>query len=584
MRKGYPALEHYGKPADAIEEVDSTVSSKSGGTAEGVDEDSAFKARDGESEKAESGDDDVGGAGNEENDEDSGDYFDDTPASIKTRDYSKEASELCESFEKKIDFVTDLWRQIESPEVADLPLAEFRYRATQMLTDLERVVSNSHNLRAECEKKIKEIREVTVAIESENIKKKRGEAIPEGLIDILKSKQVKLREGLRGRLNNPDFEFVHHFLVIISGIYLKKTKIEPLRELPIQQDKAQAGLEFCRRLESFGFESEYGYDSRCPTAVNENIKRLLDFLKAKVAAGENIFNFIKIDPYDIVFNLDREDFDKIYISKNFQKKDGKQGQENKDLKVLGVNFPNTPIILLAKGDKDISEEHLRGTEIHEKGHNLIGITEEVEGFDIHNVVYQKSFVNGLRNKDGEFKKLYEEGKSKDAEDVVRKYMRKAINKLNGEISADAKNIVLGYPETIAFYVRELIFGLDQYVAEYSKVVLPEAENKIKNLFLDIVQEETRSMIAKGTDLFVKMTTYAYVARKYGLEDEFCSALVLMPDSEKYLSRILSIKLGDKFDFVLANREINPAKLFAGAPWWLKNGFSKYFGPNSVAVG
>ena len=173
---------------------------------------------------------------------------------------------------------------------------------------------------------------------------------------------------------------------------------------------------------------------------------------------------------------------------------------------------------------------------------------------------------------------------KKAEDIVRSYIRTAINKLNGEISADAKNIVLGYPDAIAFYIRDLIMGLNEYIAEYSSAILPGPENKIKNLFLDIVRDETRIIIAKAEDLFVKMTTYAYIARKYGLEDEFCSALVLMPDSEKYLKRVLSIKLGDKFDFVSANREIDPAKLFVGAPLWLRNGFSKYFGANSVAVG
>jgi len=232
MRKGYPAEQYYGRPADAIEEVESRVSAIGGGAAEGVDEDSARKMRDVENDAEDSCFDD-----------DNCDNF----WFINKRNHSIEASELRESFEKKIDFVTDLWRQIESPEVADLPSLEFKRQMLGVLNNLDRVFPNSSSLIKECEKMMKEIAEVSVALRLEENKRQIYGSSPVDMVDALEFRRGNLRTELERRLSSPDFEFVHHCTAFVIGVFLKKTKIEALRELPYQQDKVKAGLEFCRR-------------------------------------------------------------------------------------------------------------------------------------------------------------------------------------------------------------------------------------------------------------------------------------------------------------------------------------------------
>ncbi len=548
MIKGYPAEQYYGKPADAIEEVDSKAAGESG-KAEGVDGDSKDTIR-------------KTGA---------------TPVSIKTRDYAMEATELRESFEKKIDFVTDLWKQIENPEVANLPLPEFRRRMLGLLSGLDNVIPNSASLISECEGVMKKIREVSISLELEDIKKQRDEGFSDDLRAKLESESIKFREQLRDRLSDPDFEFLHNCIAIVAEIFLKKTKIEPLREIPNQQNKVIAGLEFCKHLECLNFESEYGYDSGYSIATNENIKRLIEFLNRKISAGENIFDFIKIDSYDICFYLDRKDFDQIYINKA-----NEQRGEVKKITIYGVHFNKTSIIFVAKGDEDRTDEDVERTKVHEQGHNLVGITTNLEGVDIHNTVYRKAFVAGLRSNGFIFKQLFEDGKIKDAKAVALDYMKSAIHKLNGEISADAKNIVRGYPKTFINYILNLIASLNNYVSESrDETSINIDEANAKNAFLQIVESEIGEIKDKSIDLVVRIVTYAHIARAHGLEDEFCSALVLMPDSEKYLKRVLSMKLDDEFDFELAKREINPDEIFSDAPDWMKAEARKHFGPNGV---
>ena len=181
-----------------------------------------------------------------------------------------------------------------------------------------------------------------------------------------------------------------------------------------------------------------------------------------------------------------------------------------------------------------------------------------------------------------FKQLFEDGKIKDAKAVALDYMKSAIHKLNGEISADAKNIVRGYPKTFINYILNLIASLNNYVSESrDETSINIDEANAKNAFLQIVESEIGEIKDKSIDLVVRIVTYAHIARAHGLEDEFCSALVLMPDSEKYLKRVLSMKLDDEFDFELAKREINPDEIFSDAPDWMKAEARKQFGPNGV---
>jgi len=527
MRKTYPALEYYAKPPAAALEKDS-------------DEDQEVDKGNSDSSFAET------------------------------------KNSLRESFVKKIDFVTTLWRKIESPEVAELSLSEFKTYLFKLYNDLEEVIPNAHSLQKECNKIMDEIATDSSVVEYEAITSSKN-GVPNiefnETMATLEAKLAQARSKLNNRLSNPDFEFVHHFTNFLSGIYLKRTKMDSLEDLPKQNDPKIAGQLFIRKISSFCFESDYGADSNYPIIVNPKIKKLIDFLRERSSSGENIFDFIKINPYDVCFYLNRKDFNEIY---------GDSDGDNSDSNgaVNGVRFNKTSIIMIAKDDNS-NVKNLERVKRHEQGHNLVGIVGNPDNFNIHNTIYKKTFLNGLRGAGSKFNSLFNEGKKEEAEKGVREYMQTAVNKLNGEISADAKNIVLGYPRVFAKYVDDLILHLNEYVIKYSDSELQGAEKEVLDSFLVIVREEIEKIKIKARDLFVRITTYAYVARKYGLEDEFCSALVLMPDSDKYLRRVLSIKLGEDFDFVSANKEIDPSVLFADEPNGFKIDSDKYFGPDSV---
>ncbi|MES3005557.1 MAG: hypothetical protein V4664_01270 [Patescibacteria group bacterium] len=268
------------------------------------------------------------------------------------------------------------------------------------------------------------------------------------------------------------------------------------------------------------------YDKGIEFFIKEIIKQ---FLAKGMEVPLSLINYIKVAGEDLNIEFNAYDIC-VYMGKEEARAYFKQSSNGWHMRDTSFCF------IVNRGDAD-AESY---TKIHEQGHNRM---ECIKASGLHNVIYIeesmssiKHQIETLRNlKSFRAPQLVIEGN----EDMLRGKVRRQLNYLNGEISADAENIATGKLSAFYFHFLNTVGSLRNLIH-----TAPTRNDEV----MDIVRREVGSLEVKVASHLKELLFLSFVARKYGKQDEFYSALIMDPEQTRLIKRILSEELGDNFRF------------------------------------
>lgn len=472
---------------------------------------------------------------------------------------SKMIESLREDFLRKIEFITGLWRKIDSKEIAGLSAEEFRKKIKDLSQGLSAFVEQPHQVQAEIINLKQGIYSLRSAIQTEKENQKRlgGFYKNKPVLILLQEKLRVLYKKLNNGLEDENYEFVFYVTSFLDNLYNKKRTTEELKSRNDQIGDRAEGLLFVNRMRNLFCERSLRKTNPNRIIDDNFLRKFTGILQEKVMRGENIFKTIEFGNFDIAFHLNKKDFVKRFSEDEFEDLRSSRG-----FFVIGTPFIFT---IIDDGDDADIDMVIK----HERGHNLISATENDE---IHTARYAKIFIVGLNDKK---KKYIESARVDDVDEIEiksREYVLSVVDNLSAEISADYDNIINGYPSAFINHFYVFMDKVNENIKSQEDILAEDASKDAvaEKKFLKIVREELERVVAKARSLVLEIVVYSHLARKHHLEDEFKSTLIMMPTSTKYLRRFFELKLGkDAINFDLAKQEINPDEVFAGASDWLK---------------
>jgi len=441
----------------------------------------------------------------------------------------EKASQLRESFAKKVQTVTALRKDIENLEVSSLPPREFgvwvKQRKKQLESEFPEAQKALQDLELEQKGELQDFRRQIRELndEEESLENKAteeyirrnpdsweeadndpewGELLkclsPEDRsrhsqlteqIDELNHKIQLLEEKQRRILSRSENPFLYTSLRFLDDIEIKKEQVTKLHEAHL------AGVEeFSRKV------------------------FVIDLREYITAKGNSIK--VEFTPYEVVFYITKDEADEFFRRAN-----------------PGWHYPNTPICVVIEREQERQDY----TRTHEIGHNRMECA-EVAG--VHEITYAEATVRLLKKRMQRLRDISQlrapQSVLKDSEYFIQDQIRNQLMYLNGEISADAENIVQGRFSSFYFHFVNTASALEK-LAESPRGSMGDEVTKM-------VEEEVGKLEAKTASHLREVLFFSHLARKYHKEDEFYSILVMDPDSPRLLRRLFSEELGDTYQY------------------------------------
>lgn len=469
-------------------------------------------------------------------------------ANVGISDRETKRDEMREQFIGRIDFVTNLWKEANESSVASFSYEDFKRKTEELSVGLGNTIEDFSS-KKDGVFKIKQDINVLIdsIIQEKEVKNKNSNFYTnEVFLNLLIARLSDSRDKLADKLKDSDCEFIYYVTNFLDNLLNKKHAVESLKTDNVQL--------FLDRLSKLTFENNSRGSS--PGFVTENMyaARLIEILKSKINKGEDVLNTIDFGNFDVIFNLGRIEFVHGYVGKEF----------DFIRSARGFHISKTPIIVIVN---DTHVDDINYVIEHERGHNLVS---SVENEDIHTAIYSDQFLISLRKNKEAYKENLEAGFVEKGEILVGDHIESMISNLSAEISADARNLVKGYPGMFLVYFKNAIEDVYKYINNNT-----DTKDEYDKKFDEFVREKITNVIETAKKLVLEMVIYAHLARKHSLEDEFCATLIIMPTSTKYLKRLFEAKLG-KVDMDEVKKEIDPNVVFKNAPEWLKPYVSSYF--------
>ena len=441
-----------------------------------------------------------------------------------------ERKELSELFLSRVNYISNLWKEINGEDVLKMSPDDFDEKKEKISSGLNELTEDYQSKKKEIVDIKNNILTLADSIKEEQIKKNNDgkNYANQDKLNLFENKLKGFKDRLLEKIRDSDYEFIYYVTNFLNNLSKKKHIVESLKS-----EDAQSFLDKLNNVEDYGLSS-----------IKNNIfvKRLVSIIQKRIEQGDNTLDLVEFGSFDVIFNFNRFDF-----------VNGFMGDEFSEIRIArGLQVTNTPIIIIVR-DTDFDA----GVIDHERGHNLIECSENEK---IHTAIYTKYFIEKLEEEKINYNKTLDPK-------PIENHINNMINNLSAEMSADAVNIVKGYPRVFINYLKDVIDNINNYINNNK-----EGSNKEFN---DLVKKELFKIIESAKKLLVNIVVYAHLARKHKLENEFCSVLIMMPVSSKYLKRFFEMKLG-KIDIDEVKKEINHEEVFGSAPNWLKTYTSELF--------
>lgn len=465
----------------------------------------------------------------------------------KTLSKPEKAQQLRESFAKKVSVVSALRRDIEDQKISSLSPDDFKRWTQERKKQLSSEFPEAQKALEALKQKEKElyilISKCAELEHQDNLlderaflayKKANPESVEEDAVEVeydilykyfseidqkelsriigkqavLTKKIADLEQQNRKTLFHSENPFLYTSLRFLEGISNKRSEVEDLR---IAYEGGPN--DFSRAMDRLAREKE------------EPLFNLRSYLTEKFSELQ-----IEFTAYDIVVHIAKED------AENYFKETSR-----------GWHHPDTPFCFIVRAD-DVEQQNY--TKTHELGHNRIECA-EVAG--VHNTVYIQASLPNLQKQISILRnlKLLKTPHSilANSEEFVKMSVRNQLYYLNGEISADIGNIVKGRFSSFYFHFIKSASALEKLTQKKRG----DAEDETTQM----VEEELSALEAKTAAHLKEVLFFSFLSRKYRKEDEFCSILLMDPDSPRLLRRFFSEELGDSFVYEKQMHELLP---------------------------
>lgn len=454
----------------------------------------------------------------------------------------EQALKLRESLAKRIDYITEIRKKIEIPEIASMDAANFQSWA-------ESEEKRIFDMFPETEVHIKRLLEIKEELESldEPVSKKEEE------IEVIKEAAVRLfLKDDKDRLES----YLDGAMEIAEEVDLENEastgeddiKIQKLEDVlsDIRENIYQKNIEELRLLHDKNINFVYTAQNFFTEISDkkwkvENLKKafetegtaFVDEIKKEIPGALDIANYvktvgknikIKFGTYEVIIYLSSEEAKKYF---------------NKEK--AGWHRSKTPFCFVVEGE-DSDQNSLNYTTIHETGHNRM---EPLSISGIHYTEYSDVSIPTLVKLIKTYKTLTSLFKTNKQILISQKnsivhHLGNQILRLNGEISADAENIIKGDLKSFYFHTFNEIEKL------YS-VVFKEIKTGDKDVG-NLLSGELGKVVKTAAELVKRIMFLAKVAEKYGLQDGFYATTIMSPDNTNLSRRYLEEKIGENFEF------------------------------------
>jgi hypothetical protein len=447
-------------------------------------------------------------------------------------------AQLRESVSKKIRYISEVRNQIASPEITVMNITEFRAWAENQKENIfaifpeqriiiERIIF----LNSECAR---------LGIEVRGLDDKKDNIVNTAVERHLKNSPDKLDQYFNEELTPPE-----HINLENAALTAEEHKeVDAITEQECILSNQE--YDYLTERKSLFKDDDTLFVSTASNFFTEIAKKREEVLTIKdmferdstkdlIKYGQGLRDFVSskgkdidimFDTYDVIIYISREEALKYFI-----------GNE----KYNGFHLSGTPFSFVITEER--SEEDIAYTETHEMGHN---ISECLESAGIHNTEYYGQVIQQLEHEVKRYMSLKSLTKVpklilEDSQRTIIKRIRSQIWGLNGEISADAENLLEGKFSSFYFHFLNTVESLNNFVR---KSVLINGNKE----FAILLKKEINDLTTKAAEHVKKALFLSMIARKYHKEDGFFAAILMSPQSMRLVERYLKDELGDEFEF------------------------------------